>query len=209
VRNRSGQFALLGVIVLAVTILALVALRSTEPAFAYERGPMQSAQLIHLARYCLAIGCNNDTLMVLVKELVKYNASEPLLMYPVLDAYYEENISSTRAVDHVSFTVQTLRGPEKVEVVVVAQAYGRQNVISKTVRGVSYVLKNTTLMYRHEYLSPFFPSRLEYCPRIYDPSGVAEVRSIGPCFWAVAVPIDYNLYTLFDEFNIPVKVVVP
>jgi hypothetical protein len=48
-------------------------------------------------------------------------------------------------------------------------------------------------------------SGLVYCPRIYDPSGVAEVRSIAPCLWAVAVP---GNYTLRDEFGIPVKVIV-
>jgi len=223
-RRRRGQFALLGVIVLAVTLLAIVASRPPEPAFAFERGPMQSAQLIHLARYCLAVGCGNETLRSLVRDLQAYNASEPLLMYPVLDAYYKGDVSSTRAVDHVSFTIQTLRGPEAVEVVVVAQAGFVLNTFSKNYHGVTYILKNTTLTYCHVYTSPFFPPQqntllpcpvahganaVVYCPRIHDPSGVAEVKQVGPCTWAVAIPIDYNLYTLYDEFGVPVRVVVP
>ena len=219
-RRRRGQFALLGVIVLAVTLLAIVASRPPEPAFAYERGPMQSAQLIHLARYCLAIGCSNETLRSLVRDLQAYNASEPLLMHPVVQAYYKGNVSSTRAVDHVSFTIQTLRGPEAVEVVVVAQAGFVLNTFSKSYHGVTYILKNTTLTYCHVYASPFFPpssaacpttvslsgGKIVYCPRIYDPNGLAEIRQIGPCTWAVAVPENY---TLRDEFYVPVKVVVP
>jgi len=218
-RRRRGQFALLGVIVLAVTLLAIVASRPPEPAFAYERGPMQSAQLIHLARYCLAVGCSNDTLSRLVGELVAYNASEPLLMFPVVQAYYRSLASTSRVENYTFFTITTLRGSETVALGVSAQAGSVLNTFSKTVRGVTYILKNTTLTYCHVYASPFFPapadappcplsmglSGLVYCPRIYDPNGVAEIRQIGPCTWAVAVP---GNYTLRDEFGVPVKVLV-
>jgi hypothetical protein len=218
-RSRSGQFALLGVIVLAVTILALVAQRPAEPAFAYERGPMQSAQLIHLARYCLAVGCSNATLASLASSLQAYNSTEPLLMFPVIQASYRSLASTSRVENYTLFTIQTLAGRETVALGMSAQSGSVLNVFSKTVRGVTYVLKNTTLTYCHVYASPFLPapdsappcplsmglSGLVYCPRIHDPSGIAEVRQIGPCTWAVAVP---GNYTLVDEFGIPVKVVV-
>jgi hypothetical protein len=219
VPRRSGQFALLGVIVLAVTLLAIVASRPPEPAFAFERGPMQSAQLIHLARYCLAVGCGNDTLSRLVGELVAYNASEPLLMHPVVQAYYRSLAYTSRLENYTFFTITTLRGSETVALGVSAQAGSVLNTFSKTVRGVTYILRNTTLTYCHVYASPFFPTPadappcplsqliagLVYCPGIYDPNGLAEIRQIGPCTWAVAVP---GNYTLRDEFGVPVKVVV-
>jgi hypothetical protein len=219
VRNRSGQFALLGVIVLAVTILALVALRPTEPAFAYERGPMQSAQLFHLARYCLAVSCSNATLASLVSSLQAYNSTEPLLMFPVVQAYYRSSTSTNRVENYTFFTIQTLKGYETVALGVSAQSGSVLNVFAKSYRGISYVLKNTTLTYCHVYSSPFFPipvsappcplsqpiAGLVYCPKINDPSGVAEIKQIGQCTWAVAVP---GNYTLRDEFGIPVKVVV-
>jgi len=224
VPRRKGQFALLGVIVLAALLVLAASRRDPEPAYVVQRGQMQSAQLVNLARACMAAGCSNDTLAALVQDLLARNQSSNLFMYPVLDAYYKGNVSSTRAVDHVSFTIQTLRGPEAVEVVVVAQAGFVLNTFSKSYHGVTYILKNTTLTYCHVYTSPFFPPQqntplpcpvtyganaVVYCPRIYDPNGVAEIRQIGPCTWAVAVPGNYRDYTLRDEFYVPVKVVVP
>jgi hypothetical protein len=140
-------------------------------------------------------------------------------MFPVVQAHYRSLASTSRVENYTLFTIQTLRGYEVVALGVSAQAGSVLNVFSKTVRGVTYVLRNTTLTYCHVYSSPFLPapnsappcplsmglSGLVYCPRIHDPSGIAEVRQIGPCTWAVAVP---GNYTLVDEFGIPVKVVV-
>jgi hypothetical protein len=218
-RRRRGQFALLGVIVLAVTLLAIVASRPPEPAFAFERGPMQSAQLIHLARYCMATGCSDAKLASLVSGLQAYNSSEPLLMYPVVQARYRSLASANRVENYTFFTIQTLAGRETVALGVSAQAGSVLNVFAKSYRGFTYLLRNTTLTYCHVYASPFFPTPadappcplsqpiagLVYCPRIHDPSGLAEIRQIGPCTWAVAVP---GNYTLRDEFGVPVKVIV-
>jgi hypothetical protein len=217
-RRRRGQFALLGVIVLAVTLLAIVASRPPEPAFAFERGPMQSAQLIHLARYCLAVGCSNTTLSSLVSSLRAYNASEPLLMYPVLDAYYGEVASSTRVERYVFFIIQTLRGAEAVAFGAAAQSSPVQGRYERVVRGEKLTFFNVTLTYCHVYASPFFPpsgppcplsqplSGIVYCPRLRDPRGVAELTYVGYCVWRVSVP---GNYTLYDEFGVPVRVVVP
>ncbi|MEM0233813.1 MAG: hypothetical protein QXX32_00915 [Thermofilum sp.] len=217
--HRRGQFALLGIIVLAVTILAILAQRPAEPAFAFERGSMQSAQLIHLARFCLAIGCSNATLASLVSSLQAYNSTEPLLMFPVVQAYYRCSASTNRVENYTFFTIQTLKGYEIVALGVSAQSGSVLNVFAKSYRGFTYVLKNTTLTYCHVYASPFSPipvsappcplsqpiAGLVYCPKILDPSGVAEIKQIGPCTWAVAIP---GNYTLRDEFGIPVKVIV-
>jgi hypothetical protein len=170
----------------------------------------------------MAAGCSNDTLAALVQDLLARNQSSNLYMFPITSAYYIEKPrpESYRYENYTFFTILTLRGPETVAVGVVAQAYGISNTFSKNYRGVTYILKNTTLTYCHVYASPFFPPssaacpiteslggrKIVYCPRIYDPAGLAEVKQIGPCTWAVAVP---GNYTLRDEFYVPVKVVVP
>jgi hypothetical protein len=208
------------VIVLAVTLLAIVASRPPEPAFAYERGPMQSAQLIHLARYCLAVGCGNETLRSLVRGLLDLNASESLLMYPIADAYYREVASSTRVERYVFFTIQTLRGAEAVALGAAAQSSPVQGRYERVVRGERLIFFNVTLTYCHVYSSPFFPtpagappcplsqplSGIMYCPRLRDPRGVAELTYVGYCVWRASVP---GNYTLQDEFGVPVRVVVP
>jgi len=223
VPRRRGQLALLGVIVLAVLVVLALHRRDPEPAYMVQRGQMQSAQLVNLARACMAVGCNNATLTTLVQDLLGRNASSHLYMFPITSAYYIEKPKpeSFRYENYTFFTILTLRGQETVAVAVSAQAYGVRNTFSKNYHGVTYILKNTTLTYCHVYASPFFPQssiacpvtlslsggKIVYCPRIYDPSGIAEVKLIDPytCTWAVAVP---GNYTLRDEFYVPVKVVV-
>jgi hypothetical protein len=218
-RTRRGQFALLGVIVLAVTILALVAQRPAEPAFAFERGAMQSAQLIHLARYCMATGCSDGKLRGLVDGLVAYNASEPLLLFPIASCSYRGIARAGRVENYTLFLVRTLGGVETVAVWVSAQSSPVQARYERVVRGEKLTFSNVTLTYCHVYASPFFPapsgappcplsqplSGIVYCPRLHDPRGVAELTYVGYCVWRVSVP---GNYTLVDEFGIPVKVVV-
>jgi hypothetical protein len=220
VPRRKGQFALLGVIVLAALLVLAASRRDPEPAYVVQRGQMQSAQLVNLARACMAAGCSNDTLAALVQDLLARNQSSNLFMFPITSAYYTYRTSTNRYENYTFFTIQTLRGSETVAAGVVAQSGPLLNTFSKSYHGVTYILKNTTLTYCHVYASPFFPpssavcpttvslsgGKIVYCPRIYDPNGVAEIRQIGPCTWAVAVPENY---TLRDEFGVPVKVVVP
>jgi len=47
---------LIGVIALAATLIALLSMYSLQPKIAYERGHLQAAQLVHLARACMAAG---------------------------------------------------------------------------------------------------------------------------------------------------------
>jgi hypothetical protein len=221
VPRRRGQFALLGIIIFATLIILAVHRRDPEPAYMIQRGQMQSAQLVNLARACMAVGCSNATLVTLVQDLLNRNASSQLYMFPITNAYYTYRTSTYRYENYTFFTIQTLRGPETVAVAVSAQSGSTLNTFSKSYHGVTYILKNTTLTYCHVYASPFFPIQpdspscpisldltgIVYCPRIYDPNGIAEVKLLDPrtCTWAVAVP---GNYTLRDEFYVPVKVVV-
>jgi hypothetical protein len=212
VPRRSGQFALLGVIVLATTLVLLAAQRPPEPAFALERGQMQSAQLIHLARYCLAVGCSNETLGSLVAGLLALNSTEPLYMYPVADAKYYYSAPGSSENRTVVFTITTLRGSEAVSLRVYTAPAVRLGALTKQVHEHTLIFYNCTLTYQHVYTSPFFPGgSLTYCPRLYDPRGLADVRrGAAPCWWVVLVPATPdNTYTLYDEFGIPVRVVVP
>jgi len=213
--RRRAQFALLGVIVLATTLVAIASQRPVEPVFALERGPMQSAQLIHAARYCLAIGCSNETLAGLVAELIELNRTEPLHMYPVLGARYYRVSSASREEHYVLFNITTLRGVEPVVLAASAQASPVLARYERVVRGERLTFYNLTLTYCHVYASPFFPSGgppcplsrpvsgLTYCPRLRDPVGLAELRYLGYCTWRVSAP---SGYTLYDEFGVPVEV---
>jgi hypothetical protein len=205
---------------LATLLVLAASRRDPEPAYVVQRGQMQSAQLVNLARACMAMGCSNNTLTALLQDLLARNQTSNLYMFPVARAYYTYRVSANRYENYTFFTIRTLRGLETVAVGVVAQSGFVLNTFSKSYHGVTYILKNTTLTYCHVYTSPFFPpsgaacpttlspsgGKIVYCPRIYDPAGLAEVKQVGPCTWAVAVP---GNYTLRDEFYIPVKVVVP
>ena len=216
--RRKGQFALLGVIVLAALLVLAASRRDPEPAYVVQRGQMQSAQLVNLARACMAAGCSNDTLAALVQDLLARNQSSNLFMYPVLDAYYREVASSTRVERYVFFIIQTLRGAEAVAFGAAAQSSPVQGRYERVVRGERLIFFNVTLTYCHVYASPFFPtpagappcplsqplSGIVYCPRLHDPRGVAELTYVGYCVWRVSVP---GNYTLYDEFGVPVRVV--
>ena len=218
-QRRRGQFALLGAIILAVLVILAIHRQDPEPAYMIQRGQMQSAQLVNLGRACMAVGCSNATLATLVQDLLNRNASSHLYMFSITNAYYTYRTSTNRYENYTFFTILTVRGQETVAVAVSAQSGSTLNTFAKNYHGITYILKNTTLTYCHVYSSPFFPSQpgspscpisisltgIVYCPRIYDPNGLAEIKQIGPCNWAVAVP---GNYTLRDEFYVPVKVVV-
>jgi len=216
VRRRRGQFALLGVIILAATLVVIVSQRPAEPVFALERGPMQSAQLIHLGRFCLATGCSNESLTGLLAVLLEFNESEPLYMYPIKGAYYRHILDANREEHYVFFNIVTLRGSETVGLASSAQTSPVLAKYEKVVKGRKTTFYNVTLTYCHAYSSPFFPAGgpacplsestpggLTYCPRLYDPQGLAELTYLGYCTWRVSVP---GSYTLYDEFGIPVEV---
>jgi hypothetical protein len=176
-----------------------------EPIYAYERGHVQCAQLVHVARACLASGrCTNETLQELVSRVLAVNATEPMLMYPVLRAYTRYEGSGASVANRTVFTIKTPRAPsESVEVYVLAASYPYSGKYRKFWLNEERTLYNLTLQYAHWYAAPFF--NLQLCPRIYDPSGLADVKPLAPCLWSVGVP---GNYTLRDEYGIPVRVVV-
>ncbi|AKG39083.1 hypothetical protein MA03_07285 [Infirmifilum uzonense] len=188
-----------------MTLLALASMVPVEPIYAYERGHMQCAQLVHVARACLASGrCTNETLQELVSRVLAVNATEPMLMYPVLQ-YTRYEVSSWSVANRTVFTIKTLRASsESVEVYVLAASYPYSGKYRKFWLGKEWTLYNLTLWYMHSYASPFF-NVPQLCPRIYDPSGLADVKPLEQCLWRVGVP---GNYTLRDEFGIPVRVVV-
>jgi|GEM_PF-2164808 len=206
-RRRSGQFALLGVIILAMTLVLIASQRPVEPVFALERGPMQSAQLVHLARYCLAVGCSNETLASLVSGLIELNRTEPLYMYPITRARYYYSESGGLENRTAVFTIVTLRGEEVVAVEVLRTPPVTLSMFTKQVREHTLVFHNITFTYTHFYRSPFFPGgSLTYCPSLHDPRGIADVKRLAACHWVAAVPGTPAGYTLYDEFGIPVEV---
>ena len=208
--RRKGQIALIGVVVLAATLLALAAMVKPGPAFAYERGHLQGAQLVHLSRACLASGrCDNATLSRLVSALLRANATEPIRMYPIASyaSRWEQDPSSRLARNSTLFQLRTPRGVEAVSVTVVCQVVAEYGTYRKQVRTEMEVsvttMANLTVYYAHVYSTPWFA--LTLCPTIL-PDGVADAKRVADCYWRVGVPADARAYTLRDEYGVPVLV---
>ncbi|MEM3893372.1 MAG: hypothetical protein QXR12_05435 [Thermofilum sp.] len=231
-RKRRGQLALIGVIVLAATLIALVAMRTPSPYVAYERGHLQAAQLIHLARTCLSATCSSQRVQALLSTLFTVNGSEPLRMYPTSAG---SPLNSTARSGRgwvteykLTFTLATPAGAEPVVYYARVEGLGEEGTYTKTVM-VSGTLKTVTMVkvrlrYSNSYTTPFFNASL-LCPRLGDPQGYADFLTFDPssCEWLVAVPRDFStqippppgpppapaafyVYKLRDEWGVVVPV---
>ncbi|MEM0460447.1 MAG: hypothetical protein QXZ31_11310 [Thermofilaceae archaeon] len=204
VRRRRGQLALIGVIVLAATLIALVSLRTPNPYVAYERGHLQAAQLLHLARACFSESCSCQRLQSLLTILVNVNRSEPLRMYPTFSPCTVDNPLNRTVRSgqgwvteyQVKFALATPVGVEYVAYYARVEGLGEEGTYTKTVV-VSGSLKTLTMVkvrlrYGNSYTTPFFNASL--CPRLADPQGYADFLSFDPssCEWLVAVPKDFS-----------------
>ena len=230
--KRRGQLALIGVIALAATLIALLSVYSLQPKVAYERGHLQAAQLVHLARACMAAGsCGRDRLALLVQRLYQLNQTYPMRMF-VTYAVQAPNPGSvslkggTVTVTNATvFEVETLQklftgSPERVSITVqtVSEPTGRR--YSKQVGDRVYAMVEVKVTYTHSYSSPFFNVAL--CPSLRALDGVADLKRAGRCEWIVGAPlelsqpVDINIppgagvkgyrYELRDEFGVPVAV---
>jgi len=231
-RRRRGQLALVGVIVLASTLIALISLYELQPKVAYERGHLQAAQLVHLARACMASGgCDRAKLAQLVQRLNQLNQSYPLRMYnatvrrapnPGLVSLQGGSITVANTTVFEIETLQTVftGSPEQVvvEVRVVSAETGRR--YSKTVGEETYTMVEVRVTYAHSYSSPFFNVTL--CPTLRALDSVADLKRLSGCEWLLGAPlelsqpVDINAppgigvkgfrYELKDEFSVPVLV---
>ncbi len=232
--GRRGQLALVGALALLLALVALVSLRSPEPIVACERGHLQAAQLVHLARACMATRrCDLAALSWLVQQLYQLNNTYglPLRLYPtrVVRAPNPGTISlrgrAITVTNTTTFTIATLRSAvsgqlDAVEVVVTAASEPTGRTYLKVVEGREYAMVEVRLTYSHEYRSPFFNVTL--CPSLGALDGVADIKRVGACEWLVGVPLqlarpaDINVqpglgvkgyrYELVDEFGVPVVV---
>ncbi|MEM2677941.1 MAG: hypothetical protein QXU62_04790, partial [Thermofilaceae archaeon] len=153
VRRRRGQLALIGVIILAATLIALAALRTPNPYVAYERGHLQAAQLIHLARTCFSGACSCQRLQSLLTILTGFNRSEPLRMYPTFSPCAADN-PLNRTVRSgqgwvteygLKFALATPVGVEYVAYYARVEGLGEEGTYTKTVV-VSGSLKTITMV---------------------------------------------------------------
>lgn len=225
--KRRGQLALAGVVILALTLIALLSTRSLQPKVAYERGHLQAAQLVYLARACMAAGgCNYSALLANLKRL---NETYPMRMYEVSEVHVLSSVSSEDGAIVVAnstvFEIRTLRSvfigaPEQVavEVRTVCEETGRKYF--KQVGERVYALVEVKVAYEHTYTSPFFNVKL--CPTLRSPDSVADLKQLERCKWLVGVPLELSeavnaslspgqgvkgyCYTLKDDFGIPVLV---
>jgi hypothetical protein len=226
--RRRGQLALIGVIALAATLIALLSTYSLQPKIAYERGHLQAAQLVHLTRACMAAGsCDRAKLALLVQRLYQLNQTYPMRVY-VTYAVQAPNPGSISfrggavAVTNATiFEVETLQtaftgSPERVSITVqtVSEPTGRR--YSKSMGERTYTIVEVRVTYTHSYSSPFFNVTL--CPSLRTTDGVADLKRLGRCDWLVGAPLELSKgpltvsgsqvyrYDLKDEFGIAVPV---
>lgn len=200
--KRTAQFALLGVTALAIIIITIVSTLPEEPIYVYERGHLQAAMLVHLARACLTTGsCNSEVLRSLLERLYSMNESYNLLLFEVANF----SISTLRfsrgetvcLINVTDFEVRTLAGNNKVEIrVEVSVTKGHTYV--KAISGAVRNMVSFSVVYVHRYVSPFF--NITLCPLIYpDPEKIADIKPDGSCKWIIGIP---ERIKLRDEFGI-------
>jgi len=231
IAKRRGQLALIGVIALAATLIALLSMYSLQPKIAYERGHLQAAQLVHLARACMAAGsCSRD-------RLANYTGT---YLYPPINGTYplrsfvtyvaqgpnpgtvknDASGSTFTTTNTTVFKIETLRtlftgNLEEVRITVttVSEPTGRR--YSKQVGDRVYTMVEVKVTYTHVYSSPFFNVTL--CPSLRALDSVADLKRVGKCDWLVGAPLELSRsvtvsgrqayrYDLKDEFGVPVAV---
>jgi hypothetical protein len=230
--KRRGQLALIGVIALAATLIALLSTYSLQPKVAYERGHLQAAQLVHLARACMAAGgCSRDRLAncVITYLYPPNNGTYPLRTFVTYVAQgpnpgtVKSDTSGTTftTTNTTVFEIETLQtaftgSPERVSITVqtVSEPTGRR--YSKQVGDRVYTMMEVRVTYTHSYSSPFFNVTL--CPSLRTTDGVADLKRLGRCDWLVGAPLELSKgpltvsgsqvyrYDLKDEFGIAVPV---
>ena len=214
---------MIGVIALAATLIALLSIYSLQPKIAYERGHLQAAQLVHLARACMAAGsCSRDRLAELVRDLYRFNQTYPMRMFVT---YVErapnpgpaQGVNPITVTNETVFEVETLRtlftgNPEEVRITVTTVSERTDRVYSKRVGDRTYTMVEVKVTYAHSYSSPFFNVTL--CPSLRALDAVADLKRLGKCDWLVGAPLELSKpvganryrYDLRDEFGIPVPV---
>ncbi len=225
--RRRGQLALIGVIVLASTLIVLLSTYSLQPKIAYERGHLQAVQLVHLARACMAAGgCNQAKLEGLVGLLRQLNQTYPTMRMYNISAVWVLNFppkpdSSSLTVTNVTvFEIETLQtaltgSPERVSITVTTASEPTGRRYSKQVGDRVYAMVEVKVTYTHIYSSPFFNVTL--CPSLLALDSVADLKRAGRCEWIVGAPLELARtvtvsgaqayrYDLRDEFGSPVAV---
>ncbi|MEM1509698.1 MAG: hypothetical protein QXY49_01725 [Thermofilaceae archaeon] len=204
--KHTAQFALLGVTALAVIIIAIVSTLPEEPIYVYERGHLQAAMLVHLARACLTTeSCNSEVLQSLLEQLYSMNESYNLLLFEVtnfsvstLRFSYGE---TTYLINVTDFEVRTLTGNTKVKIQVEIRVTKGHTYV-KAISGAVCNMVSFSVSYIHRYVSPFF--NITLCPLIHpDPEKIADIKPDGPCKWIIGVP---ERIKLRDEFGIILRI---
>ena len=226
---------MIGVAVLAITLLALIALRQPEPIPVIERGYLQAAQLVHMARWCMnqtgladpqagfaASQKYTQCLTQQLNNLASLNATYPLYMYPT--SLSSASCALTVSGQTLTLTCTTtfqLATPltrvsgqyESVAVTVTLSSAPTGRTYKKQVGEKLYSMIEFDVTYSHSYATPFFTASL--CPRVKGDS-LADVAQTGSCKWLIAVPSEKAAklpsgavkfyYVLRDEYGVPVYV---
>jgi len=178
-------------------------MRVPEPRLSYERGYLQCAELIHVARLCWSMGCSNETLSMLVSKLYSYNEAMSLRLYSLssYNSFRLERLGKFSGFGEYRVVFATERGFQ-VEFLA-SWSYSYMGEYVKRLGGAKIIYYNYSIHYEHAYTAPPWGAVTVY-PALSDPMGLADIRRIGGGDWLVGVP-SFN-YTLTDVYGLEVKV---
>lgn len=196
-----GQAVLLSTIVLAALVLAAIAaLRHPRPRCAGYVGELQSAELVHAARLYWEIRSRGGAtrLEELLSMLHEYSAELRLGIPNVSYALYSElspgkggwGVYRVQYNNSVSFAARWNWS--------VAGYYAKMLRREK----VAYV--NLTLYYVHEYAAPQW-GLIRVSPPLRDPAGMADLERRGGR-WIVGIPVGLEEYALEDSYGIRIVI---
>ncbi|RLE79024.1 MAG: hypothetical protein DRJ52_09295 [Thermoprotei archaeon] len=204
--NRRGQFFLLAALLLSfLLLLSLAAYRmySPEPKVYIKRDWIQQAQLVQLARvwvksdFCIL--CIRQTSLLLKQLNQTYRLNIPTLTN---STFRDRVLLNTTGYANYTVVFYYSRGSVRV---MVYWSYTFQGFYEKKISPTeSVVYKNYTLTYYHVYVGGW--GSVTVYPSLKDPLEKADLRYLGGGEWIVGFPSNMTSYTLFDQFEIPVRI---
>jgi len=195
VLDHEGQIFLVTVFLLALLLtLSLGNLTFTKPRLVNYIGELQSAELIHLARFYWEKN-NNLSMQELTKIFYHYDkllkTNIPKYNYTILREFKRgENGFGLYEISFNNTIIFRCRWQWKFQNMYVSFS-GREAVI----------FKNYTLIYYHEYIAPQW-GKIKVYPQIYaDQPAEIEKRNK---FWTIGIPIEKETLSLLDQYGIEI-----
>ncbi len=200
--SRRGQFLLLGVLILAICLLAALSLaRTPNPRLISSHDWIYSAELVHAARlgivkYTKIGGDLGEHIGYFLRELYRIAGEEGLNISPV-------DFSTDVSISNFTYSYRVLFN-NSVEVTIYWKLEPRGFVLIGK-RGGAVLYRVWRLEYYHVYRAPQW-GEIRVYPTIWDPRGKVEVIHLDRGNWRVLVPVGVDKVFLEDEYGVRIGV---